>query len=51
MRIRQQAEGRRYPGMGLFDSADETQKRMRNQRKDDSVLKLMEETSSGIVAK
>jgi len=42
-------KGVRYPGMGLFDSADETQKRMRNQRKDDSVLKLMEETSSGIV--
>ncbi len=41
-------KGVRYPGMGLFDSADETQKRMRNQRKDDSVLKLMEETSSGI---
>lgn len=43
-------KGVRYPGMGLFDSADETQKRMRNQRKDDSVLKHMEETSSGIVA-
>lgn len=42
-------KGVRYPGMGLFDSADETQKRMRNQRKDDSVLKSMEETSSGIV--
>ena len=42
-------KGVRYPGMGLFDSADETQKRMRNQRKDDSVLKHMEETSSGIV--
>ncbi len=41
-------KGVRYPGMGLFDSADETQKRMRNQRKDDSVLKHMEETSSGI---
>jgi len=34
--------------MGLFDSADELQRRMRNQRKDDSVLKHMEETSSGI---
>ncbi|KAK4034809.1 hypothetical protein C8A01DRAFT_18455 [Parachaetomium inaequale] len=42
-------KGVRYPGMGLFDSADEIQKRMRNQRKDDSVLKQMEETSSGIV--
>jgi hypothetical protein len=41
-------KGVRYPGMGLFDSADETQKRMRNQRKDDSVLKQMEETSSVI---
>jgi hypothetical protein len=34
--------------MGLFDSADEVQKRMRNQRKADSVLKQMEEASSGI---
>ncbi|KAL2161589.1 hypothetical protein VTH06DRAFT_8151 [Thermothelomyces fergusii] len=42
-------KGVRYPGMGLFDSADEAQRRMRNQRKDDSVLKQMEETSSGIV--
>ncbi|AEO53879.1 hypothetical protein MYCTH_43484 [Thermothelomyces thermophilus ATCC 42464] len=42
-------KGVKYPGMGLFDSADEAQKRMRNQRKDDSVLKQMEETSSGIV--
>lgn len=41
-------KGVRYPGMGLFDSADEAQKRMRNQRKDDSVLRQMEETSSGI---
>ncbi|KAK4240770.1 hypothetical protein C8A03DRAFT_12898 [Achaetomium macrosporum] len=41
-------KGVKYPGMGLFDSADETQKRMRNQRKDDSVLKQMEETSYGI---
>ncbi|SPQ18603.1 6a9b66bd-97af-46a6-a21f-99603936441c [Thermothielavioides terrestris] len=41
-------KGVRYPGMGLFDSADEVQKRMRNQRKADSVLKQMEEASSGI---
>jgi hypothetical protein len=41
-------KGVRYPGMGLFDSADEIQKRMRNQRKHDSVLKQMEVTSSGI---
>ncbi|KAK0731805.1 hypothetical protein B0H67DRAFT_87764 [Lasiosphaeris hirsuta] len=42
-------KGVKYPGMGLFDSANEQQKRKRNQRKDDSVLKLMEMTSSGIV--
>jgi hypothetical protein len=41
-------KGVRYPGMGLFDSADEIQKRMRNQRKHDSVLKQMKVTSSGI---
>ncbi|KAK4128928.1 hypothetical protein N657DRAFT_586429 [Parathielavia appendiculata] len=41
-------KGVKYPGMGLFDSADVVQKRMRNQRKDDSVLKQMEETSSVI---
>ncbi|KAK4105883.1 hypothetical protein N658DRAFT_416174 [Parathielavia hyrcaniae] len=41
-------KGVKYPGMGLFDSADMIQKRMRNQRKDDSVLKQMEETSSVI---
>ncbi|KAL2270192.1 hypothetical protein VTJ83DRAFT_2376 [Remersonia thermophila] len=41
-------KGVKYPGMGLFDSADETQRRMRNQRKDESVLRQMEETSSCI---
>jgi hypothetical protein len=41
-------KGIRYPGMGLFDAADEDQKKRRNQRKDDSVLKQMEEISSGI---
>jgi len=41
-------KGVRYPGMGLFDSADETQRRMRNQRKDDSVLKQMEQSSAVI---
>ncbi|KAL1839530.1 hypothetical protein VTJ49DRAFT_1432 [Mycothermus thermophilus] len=41
-------KGVKYPGMGLFDSADETQRRMRNQRKDESVLRQMEEASSGI---
>ncbi|CCC05174.1 unnamed protein product [Sordaria macrospora k-hell] len=41
-------KGIRYPGMGLFDSANEQQKRKRNQRKDESVLKLMEEASTTI---
>lgn len=41
-------KGVKYPGMGLFDSADETQKRMRNQKKDDSVLKQMKQASSDI---
>jgi len=41
-------KGVRYPGMGLFDSASEIQKRKRNQRKDESVLRHMEETSSCI---
>ncbi|KAK4227494.1 hypothetical protein QBC38DRAFT_364098 [Podospora fimiseda] len=39
-----------YPGMGLFDSASEYQKRRRNQRKDESVLKNMIETSATITA-
>ncbi|KAK4192775.1 hypothetical protein QBC35DRAFT_447147 [Podospora australis] len=37
-----------YPGMSLFDSATEEQKRRRNQRKDDSVLELMEKLSKRI---
>jgi len=41
-------KGVRYPGMGLFDAASETEKRKRNQRKDDSVLKRMVQTSEGI---
>ncbi|KAK3383329.1 hypothetical protein B0T24DRAFT_687781 [Lasiosphaeria ovina] len=41
-------KGIRYPGMGLFDSASELQKRKRNQRKDESVLKKMAQSSSGI---
>ncbi|KAK3693562.1 hypothetical protein B0T22DRAFT_43200 [Podospora appendiculata] len=41
-------KGVRYPGMGLFDSASELQKRKRNQRKDVSVLRQMEETSAKI---
>ena len=44
-------KGIRYPGMGLFDSANEQQKRKRNQRKDESVLKLMEEASTTIEQK
>ncbi|KAK3996414.1 hypothetical protein QBC44DRAFT_355578 [Cladorrhinum sp. PSN332] len=39
-----------YPGMGLFDSASEYQKRRRNQRKDESVLRNMIETSATITA-
>lgn len=41
-------KGVRYPGMGLFDAASETEKRKRNQRKDDSVLQRMVQTSEGI---
>ncbi|KAK3394209.1 hypothetical protein B0H63DRAFT_39748 [Podospora didyma] len=41
-------KGIKYPGMGLFDSASELQKRKRNQRKDESVLAQMKNTSSGI---
>lgn len=44
-------KGIRYPGMGLFDSANEQQKRKRNQRKDESVLKMMEEASTTIEQK
>lgn len=44
-------KGIRYPGMGLFDSANELQKRKRNQRKDESVLKMMEEASTTIEQK
>ncbi|KAK0655703.1 hypothetical protein B0T16DRAFT_315685 [Cercophora newfieldiana] len=39
-------KGVRYPGMGLFDAASEQARRRRNQRKDESVLRLMEKTSS-----
>ena len=41
-------KGVRYPGMGLFDSASEQQKKKRNQRKVDSVVKQIEQASSGI---
>jgi hypothetical protein len=37
-----------WPGMAWFDSAPEDKKRMRNQRKDASVLKHMEATSARI---
>ncbi len=36
-----------WPGMALFDSATPEMKRMRNQRKDDTVLKEMMATSRG----
>ena len=41
-------KGVRYPGMGLFDAASEQARRRRNQRKDESVLKQMEQTSADI---
>jgi hypothetical protein len=37
-----------WPGMAWFDSAPEDKKRMRNQRKDVSVLRQMEATSASI---
>ena len=45
---RSKLKGVRYPGMGLFDSASEQDRKKRNQKKDASVLVRMEETSSGI---
>jgi hypothetical protein len=41
-------KGIRYPGMGLFDAASEQARRRRNQRKDESVLRLMKQTSAVI---
>lgn len=38
-------KGAYWPGMDLFDSATEQMKRMRNQKKDERVLKMMEKTS------
>lgn len=38
-----------WPGMDLFDSATPEMKRMRNQRKDDTVFKDMMATSRGTV--
>jgi len=45
---RNKLKGVRYPGMGLFDSASEQDRKRRNQKKDASVLVRMEETSAGI---
>jgi hypothetical protein len=39
-----------WPGMDLFDSATPEMKRMRNQRKDDTVLEQMLATSNGVEA-
>jgi hypothetical protein len=45
---RSKLKGVFWPGMSLFDSATEDQKRKRNQRKDDSVVKQMEQTSADV---
>lgn len=37
-----------WPGMSLFDSATDEQKRRRNQRKDATVLRTMEEVAAGV---
>jgi hypothetical protein len=37
-----------WPGMSLFDSATDEQKRKRNQRKDAAVLKNMEQVAAGV---
>lgn len=37
-----------WPGMDIFDSATEQMKRKRNQKKDLSILKMMEKTSMGV---
>jgi hypothetical protein len=37
-----------WPGMSLFDSATDEQKRKRNQRKDAGVLKNMEQVAAGV---
>ncbi|KAL2809620.1 hypothetical protein BJX63DRAFT_423685 [Aspergillus granulosus] len=34
-----------WPGMGIFDSATEQMKRKRNQKKDESILRMIEKTS------
>lgn len=45
---RSKLKGARWPGMSVFDSATEAQKKKRNQRKDESVLKQMERTSAEV---
>jgi len=42
-------KGTIYPGMGLFDAATAEQRRMRNQRKDGSVLEQMKIASASVV--
>ena len=41
-------KGAFWPGMSVFDSATQDQKRKRNQRKDESVLRLMEQTAAEV---
>lgn len=41
-------KGIRWPGMNLFDAANEEMKKMRNQRKDKSVIDQMEAFSTTI---
>ncbi|KAL1866762.1 hypothetical protein VTK73DRAFT_4526 [Phialemonium thermophilum] len=45
---RSRLKGAFWPGMSVFDSATEVQRRKRNQRKDASALKLMEQTSNEV---
>jgi hypothetical protein len=37
-----------WPGMDIFDSATEQMRRKRNQKKDESILRMMEKTSMGV---
>ncbi|KAF5865482.1 hypothetical protein ETB97_003740 [Aspergillus alliaceus] len=37
-----------WPGMDIFDSATEQMRRKRNQKKDESTLRMMEKTSMGV---
>lgn len=45
---RSKLKGALWPGMSVFDSATESQKRKRNQRKDASILKQMQQTSAEV---